>query len=384
MVKDYIICLDKVELTLVRSTDNEESGDLFNMPIEPAVDLFSVGQSCYNMAYKSGEFTLTHNNGLNRMYNFSYTVYYGVDEIGTVLLDNRISKEYISLKIKNELLYDSEYFYEVVNKFLVEFNLQINNFSALDIAIDCRKNLIKLFDKYYEDEANYHFVSNCRRSDNEDGEVSEFNQKKRNGEKNISYYIGKKDSGKQVCIYNKSKQLETVSKPYISDLHNQLSGVKDVYRFELRLKNSYVSKYQDKIDYHRIFDVNYLKDIMNRCLDRFIDFRLKYKNYRPTQCQKVELFDLTTAGSAKVLIPLKKNKTKLNNTSKEDRTFIKLGTKKAMQKNSHKDLMYIRGKAIECNQLDYFEELTKGVKLDKKEATDNTGYTVDLSDSWVE
>lgn len=365
-MKKYAINVDKVELTLIKK--NEVGLELFDslIPNESDIDLFQINQQDYKENYRLKEFTLMlDRNGISRMYNFCYSVYYGMEEVAKLYLDNRTSKEYINLKINNELLYNETQYFEVVNKFLSVFGVQINNFSSLDIAIDARKNLIKLFDKYYLDEKNYHFVSKSVKSNNPDGDVSEYSKKKRNGTKNSTYYIGKiNTTGKQVCIYNKTLELETSYKPYIN--HEQLAGNSDVFRFELRLRNNYIKRHY-VIEHDKIFDVEYLKLLMNENLDNFIDFRLKYKQYKPAQCEKVQLFDLSPKNqNCKLLKPVKTEKkaTGIKVSSLQKRSLKDL-IQLAIINDSHDELMDCMKKAEKYNLLDYYRELTSGINLTK-------------------
>lgn len=368
MIRQYLINVDKVELTLIRK--NEEGLDLFDtiLPKESDVDLFEINQQDYKENYRLKEFTLIlDRNGISRMYNFCYSVYYGLEEVAKLYLDNRTSKEYINLKINNELLYNETQYFEVVNKFISVFNVQINNFSSFDIAIDCRKNLIKLFDKYYENEAKYHFVSKSIRGDNPDGDVSEFSKKKRNGTKNSTYYIGKINvTGKQVCIYNKTIELQSSYKPYIEEAHEQLSGTSDVYRLELRLRNNYIKRHY-VIEHDKIFDVDYLKEIMNQNLDNFIDFRMKHKQYKPAQCKKIYLFDLSAKNKkCQLLKPVKKEKKATSiNVAKLQKRSLKDSIQLAILNDSHDELIDCMKKAEKYNLVEYYRELTNGINLTK-------------------
>lgn len=85
-----------------------------------------------------------------------------------------------------------------------------------------------------------------------------------------SYYIG---SQRYINIYDKLKQLESVTKPYIEDyyLKNGFNLDKGVTRVELRIdkrKGGFIERELSKVDIDRLTDNKYISDKANKIFDK--------------------------------------------------------------------------------------------------------------------
>lgn len=217
--KKYIINVDWLELSLLGALSFENQ----------------IGEN-----YQYGKFDFSKvQNARTKQFKDIYNIYYGSELFGNICLHPHseiLQSDLIKFKIENRFLYEAGYI-NLLSELLLATKWQFNNITRLDIACD----LIN----FKNDVTPNSFISNF---------VASQWQKKDTGRpcKWSVYGVGHNTTGlrygseksdRMAVLYNKTKELETSNKAYIKELHKQIFGAsKDVFRFEIRLKNKEIKK----------------------------------------------------------------------------------------------------------------------------------------------
>lgn len=211
------------------------------------LDLTQLHPSTALSIYKQGLTTLTLLNPEQRhkSYHLSYSVEVDGKRIGTID-SNPVRATYaanmVHFRTTNQLLYTSELL-SSINRLIADFNLVLNNYSRIDIAIDTNVDVMKRFEKYFFDPEHYHFHRNKTQID----KINTFGTVERNGETNYTLYLANNVNGRSLKLYNKSIEIvESSKKHYITEFHrnNGLNINQDIWRFELSITNDAISEYE--------------------------------------------------------------------------------------------------------------------------------------------
>ncbi|OON65245.1 hypothetical protein B0919_24535 [Hymenobacter sp. CRA2] len=154
----------------------------------------------------------------------------------------------VHLRTDNQLLYSSELL-PTIRQFLTDFQLELHNYSRLDIAIDTNAYIMKRFDKYFYKPDEYHLHTNNRQIH----KLNAFGSIERTGETNATIYLAQNVNGRSLKLYNKSLEIhESSHKDYISEYHkaNGVNPLKEVWRLELTITNDAVKKYEKTYRLH--------------------------------------------------------------------------------------------------------------------------------------
>lgn len=296
-----------------------------------SLDLTNLLPTSAQYIYHRGKTTLTQlpDDKKSKYYYLSYSVAVADTIIGTIdvkPVQAKFAGDLVLLRVANELLYSTSYL-DLIRSFMDDFNLKINNYSRLDIAIDTNINMMKRFEKYFFNEKDYHFHRNKKQI----CEVNMFSNVKRNGIANNTVYLAKNRNGKSLTLYDKKTEIETSShKDYITAYHasNNLDVDKTIWRLELSITNSaiktYKKEYRLKTDYDTVInyyqysklsqqdkalyladgeclldepifsllqDSNHLLSIFKRYSENLAEFRLK-DDSNITRCTRKPLIEL--------------------------------------------------------------------------------------------
>lgn len=190
--------------------------------------------------YQSSNLIISETNG----YNPNFYKCYVVSMLGTDICElhvNPTNKNYsadeVSVKVNNGLLYTQD-FVASVEKVMVELGLECTRISRIDIALDGSDNLkineyIKRYTRTDTIQINNDNLKIC-------GDT--FNKK---AVKFDTYYIGRKKYQKVAQSYNKTQEISSSKKNYITKYWelNNLNTEKEVGRFELQLGSRHLKKY---------------------------------------------------------------------------------------------------------------------------------------------
>lgn len=374
MITDYIVGLDKLELTLKPQTNQPFNPvKYFRNDDDDRLNLFEIGVTDFSEVYEYKDFILENKHKASTNYNMTYDLHFQGQYIGRLLLDNRNNNysSYVAFKVDNRFLYDPNC-KNVIKRFLSDFGLQINNYSSLDIYIDSRQNIDALFVQRFNDKKNVRFNTRVKHIDyfgrisvDESIEATNFKP---------SFYMGSKKTGKGLVIYNKTLEIaEKSKKDYISELHDDLlvNNYGDpVYRFELRLMNTYLKSKKYVLDLDLLFDEDYLKTIVKGSLPNFFDFR-ENSDVRISRCTPLSFIDFDIKTNYKVkggLIDSNNDSRQTISSLNRDRTkinVIKKMIKLAVMEYDLKALQLAKLTAISYNLMDVYKAETKNVSFVK-------------------
>lgn len=356
MIKNYITGIDKLELTCQSiTTDNTHENDLT-----------ALYRSEAEARYDYPHFSLIRQpDRLGTAYKLHYSVFYKGTEFASIHTDYDYANSdlrILSLKINNAYLYNP-YLLNTIDLFLTSFNLKVKHIAKIDIFLDSRQNIRSLFKKYFYNPALYHFSENvgkCKK-------VMSLCRDKTQEYKTASYYIG--SDTKQICIYNKTAEIRTSNKEYITDYHNgNLSGSGEVYRFELRLTRKYLADYSQNLnlDWQLCLNADYLCTIVQNNI-----FTFKHAdNARKTRCTPIDFFDFTH-----VLFHSQnwiRNKPNVitnsipQKTSKEDEKWLSKKIDALFINKNQKEFERIKRISIDLDLYAFFAEATRNYKVDSK------------------
>jgi hypothetical protein len=192
------------------------------------------------------------------------------------------------LKIENNLLYQSDYV-DILFEICETLNIQMQNISRLDIAIDGANQVDEFLNEY-----NLQLLTGekyMRKSG-----VSHFNTKRVDYEsgKCLGFHIGSQKSDKFITVYNKSVEIEKCSgKKYIEKYwwRSGFDNVDNVTRVEMRLGSSAISRIED-FDLNKLVDTKYLASIFQTHSQNFFEFHLN-DDSNTSRCTKIEIIDYT-------------------------------------------------------------------------------------------
>ena len=131
-------------------------------------------------------------------------------------------------------------------------NLELNNFTEIEVAADVNFNVIPKVQKLVKDYQNYDMIVNGKRVTDEnrklEGYGEYFSRSRVKRDKYPTLYFSQvKNDGLELKIYNKTKEIEEENpqKEYIETWND--FGNQKVYRLELTIKNEQFKKWLDYV-----------------------------------------------------------------------------------------------------------------------------------------
>jgi hypothetical protein len=331
MITNYTIALDKLELMLCYNT--YVSGfNLATIGTHNALDTYTVGSVNLFRSH-----TVTGN------YKLQYDINVGDLRLGFIkLLPTKPlslvnGEPLVKLSFSNRLLYAPTKVIPLLNTFLSTFNLEINNITRYEIALDSNVNSNDLLlNNFYDNDL--HFMNKNRKINN----ILKVSTLYRNGDETASFYVGHRKSV-QVAFYNKSKQsdLKKIYKDYQKQFHesNGLDTTKDVFRVEVRVPRKVLKASKTVYKHHlnqsiltiarynklndtekelyqktainrnrevtveKLFDPVEMLSLFKLDFENIIDFR--YKDYaNKDRCTKIKLIDFKQVKEYKYTITM--------------------------------------------------------------------------------
>lgn len=217
-------------------------------------------------------------------FKHSYIVLHNKKEVGR--LDFKIFGNHfydlIRFTVLNEVFYTNTLQY--IPNVLHDLNLEINNFTKIDVAVDCynyniehiiRKNIrakdntIKLLGKLVKDR---------------DQTLEQITYYHKGSQNNIykfrSLLIQNNKKTFELSCYDKTEEIKQSGKEYINNYHRlQKPKFNNLYRIEFRLTTDeisrYIKKHKKTISFNDVMNPEFLHSVFNEYLDRII---VAYKN----------------------------------------------------------------------------------------------------------
>lgn len=216
----------------------------------------------------SDEVYLINTGNRSKLYNSVWTVIFEGENIGTLQthpVHSYMNENNGQFKIENHLLYSFDWL-DTYFGLLASARWTHKNVTRLDISIDGSsiKKALDLIVKHEKSDT----IGRKGKAD--------FHAKKDPENKIKSFHVGSSSSEKYATIYKKSDEIEKSEKQYIKDFwyKNRLNDIKDVYRFELRLKSKITKHY----DINRLNDPTYLASIVRTEVKNWFEFYYKGKD----------------------------------------------------------------------------------------------------------
>lgn len=268
-----IYFVDKLHLTF--STDYQS----------PHFTYLNQAEWEYNSSYQVHEFiSLQKTNNRRVDFEEKYLIVVSGMSFGDILVYNTKNKSRIQIELANRFLYTQSSFNIIdnLNKIAFSFDLEINNISKYELAMD---GLIDMYNNYsmihWQSDfcpSQVHIAHNSQPIYSSYGK-STYNPIVSNpkNRENGTAYIGKPKSALQIKIYSKSTELGKLKskKNYISEIHEKHFKInKGITRVEASIDSSKVKRYG--LD---------LFDLLNpeNHIDLFytlVDDKLKFKDLR--------------------------------------------------------------------------------------------------------
>ncbi len=385
-INKYVPVLDKLHLNL--------SPDLAAANTAP-IDLLKIHRGNAPALFNHAGFTLEQKPpAKDRQYHLQYAVIHEDTTIGSLFLDLKAGlpeqRKCIPFHLENEALYSSGWI-PALTAFLHCFALSVETYTRVDVALDTNADAVSLFYQLLDSPAHVMKLSG-KLSDS----VNTAGIRKAGGHRQDSILVGSAQSDKQTVIYDKTVEIATTGKYYISDFHaaNGLDTTHQVQRIELRLKAGalkvystvYVnedgesaSKYRVqrqspaeaaestltaqtrvraiRLDYRQMQDATYLVTLF--ATFNMIDFR-KLDSKNISRCTRFHFINFTIfKKSNTTMTPITTYQALAAQSLRNERQAIK--TNVEAFKSTGKGFYYLAAAhlAETCNQGEYLTELIK-------------------------
>lgn len=269
MKKVHTIQLDKLVFSCISTVNNN-----FNCQIDENENYKLIERLTYNSTI------LIRTKDFSNRFKHTYNVFYIGKRIGTVdfnMFGGGFSKELIRFTVFNEVFYNDTL--KCLFDVLKDLNLEINNFSKIDIAIDFQNhNVENMLRRAIRNKKNEIKVLN--RFKDRDERVREIlyeNQGSPNNPYEVqTTYIKNKKETLMACVYNKMDEIDLSRKDYILEYHKSFSyKFKSLFRFEIRLKYEEIYRYLDKhpcsISLENLQKPEFLYSLFEHNLSRLIE-----------------------------------------------------------------------------------------------------------------
>lgn len=292
----------------------------------------------------------THNNIMIKLLNHHTRHFKNVCEVsvsgvmlGVFCFEPSSSLSYAenscSFKVDNQLFYSGEW-YDLLSEFEQELGLEFRNITRLDIALDTKSHsLFNLVHEYF----------NCSK----DGKTKDIKYlgrssfqsfgSKYKGKTAYNYKIGVPKSEKSkvnrvMTIYNKTRHLEIVKKPYIEDFHkaNLEDSEIDVYRHEMRLQSKSLKsvKYtvvdpstgeyveRSTINLYDLQNGSVISQLYSFMLKNFVEFTTHSGVKNVTNRKRIALFPFSISNDYVNFVRIKRQTHKTDRTAKISIKFL--------------------------------------------------------------
>lgn len=235
-INKYVLSIDKLHIQLRRAFIEHTGIDNF-FTNHTDVNLFTINRRNAKDSYESDGYLLQKDfKCTDNLFHLQYSAYRKGILIGVLFLDHTKTYEntgnLLPFRLDNRVLYGN--WIQLLTGFMKAFDFNINNYTAVDIALDTNENPLDNFLYYFDKDTKYHFLQAGKMHN----DIETRGKRYRGGKRNESFYIGSKKSDKRTVMYNKSLEiLEESGKDYITAYHaaNGLDVTKDVYRVEVQL-----------------------------------------------------------------------------------------------------------------------------------------------------
>lgn len=234
--------------------------------------------------FKFNQTKLIRSSDPSNRFKHSFKVLYNDSQVGDIhfCMYGALLNDLIRFTVRNEVFYTDTL--KCIPNVLHDLNLEINNFTKIDVAVDCynyniehvvRKNIrvkdntIKLLGKLVKDR---------------DQTLEQITYYHKGTQNNIykfrSLLIQNNKNTFELTCYDKSEEIKQSGKEYINDYHRLHNPkFKNLYRIEVRLKTDeiyrYIKKHRKVISFNDVMNPEFLQSVFNEYLDRII---VAYKN----------------------------------------------------------------------------------------------------------
>lgn len=263
-----IIQLDKLVFSCVSIVE-----DNFNYAVEHNPDYYFETEFQFNRT------KLIRFQDPNKRFKHSFKVLYKNKQIGNIdfLMYGAFSDNLIRFTIFNEVFYNNTL--KHIPDVLKDLNLEINNFSKIDIAIDLhdydieqalrqnlrdKNNSVKLFKNMIQDRNKVI------------KEITYYNHGSLNNPFKIrSILIKNKKGTYELSCYNKTEEIKQSGKEYINNYHKDYNPeFTKLYRIEIRLTyeeiRRYIKKHKKPILFNDVTNSQFQYNMFSEYLDRII------------------------------------------------------------------------------------------------------------------
>jgi hypothetical protein len=173
----------------------------------------------------------------NKHFKYQFNAYFETQLIATIQAiprnPNKGEHQTMLLKLENNILYRDWLMYYTMLK--NELNFEVNKFSRIDIAIDGLSVQNLMNDNLKGKLKNVKLIGKS---------VIRAHDLNRTKKYFYGWTIGTPKGNKLISMYNKTKEINRSNKQYISEFWslNGLDTTKEINRFEVRLKNGFLSR----------------------------------------------------------------------------------------------------------------------------------------------
>lgn len=223
-------------------------------------------------------------------FEYHYTVFFEDRPFGEIECNPRksfIDSDTVMLKLDNRILYSDTDLHTVINLFIEQTGLEFHNVTRLDIFADF-VNLEggRELRKFIQD-----FDNNIIASKGRVSEYSVYKQKIDGVWKFSGMSYGSRSSNRFIRIYDKTNELLTSGKDYISEAWKRANiEAEKVYRFEIEIKGDFLKRLEN-FAFADIFEHSKLVKLLECSLENYFDFYIEDGQARNDRKQKYVFLD---------------------------------------------------------------------------------------------
>jgi len=204
--------------------------------------------------------------GGTRHYKYRHQLYYDgilIAQINSKPHENSLlDKTLCNIKIHNEALYNygSDLLHDMFAS-LEALRIKVNNFTRVDLFIDSPENQVFKIPPSELSQSLGKTIKFFGRG----LPVSEY---RNNDSQVMGWQAGKRTGSRMYRSYNKTLEIETSGKQYISKIHDQLFQDQQVWRFEVQLNSTFFID-RPNIEFLDLFNSNCIDIIRSACSRHF-------------------------------------------------------------------------------------------------------------------
>lgn len=214
-----------------------------------------------------------------KRFKHSFKVLYKNKQIGNIdfLMYGALSNNLIRFTLFNEVFYNNTLTY--IPDVLKDLNLEINNFSKIDIAIDLHDyDIVQVLRQNLRDKNNsVRLLKNMIQDRNKVvKEIIYYNHGSLNNPFKIRSILIKNKKGTcELSCYNKTEEIKQSGKEYINDYHKDYNPeFTKLYRIEIRFTydeiRRYIKKHKKSISFNDVTNPQFQYNMFSEYLDRII------------------------------------------------------------------------------------------------------------------